>query len=71
MLKASNSYLWALVVALYFLEYGVWQLASDEFGAGVIFTVMALVWVARARVQYRKTRAKKPKTNPTDPSSGR
>jgi uncharacterized membrane protein len=66
MLKASNSYLWALVVALYFLEYGVWQLATDEFGAGVIFTVMALVWVALARMQYRKTRATKPKTNSTD-----
>ncbi|GAA3326420.1 MULTISPECIES: hypothetical protein [Paeniglutamicibacter] len=71
MLKASNSYLWALVVALYFLEYGVWQLATDEFGAGVIFTVMALVWVALARVQYRKTRAKKPKMNPADRRSDR
>jgi uncharacterized membrane protein len=70
MLKASNSYLWALVVALYFLEYGVWQLATDEFGAGVIFTVMALVWVALARMQYRKTRATKPKTNSTDRRSG-
>ncbi|MDO2934482.1 hypothetical protein Q2T94_09240 [Paeniglutamicibacter sulfureus] len=71
MLKASNSYLWALVVALYFLEYGVWQLATDEFGAGVIFTVMALVWVALARVQYRKTREKKPKMNPADRRSDR
>ncbi|MFL4479847.1 hypothetical protein ACIPUB_16420 [Paeniglutamicibacter sp. ORCA_105] len=71
MFKASNGYLWALVVALYFLEYGVWQLATDEWGAGIIFTMMALVWVALARMQYRKTRAKKPNMNPTDRSSGR
>ena len=71
MFKASNSYLWALFVALYFLEYGVWQLATDEWGAGIIFTVMALVWVALARMQYRKTRAKKPKMNRTDRRPGR
>jgi uncharacterized membrane protein len=71
MFKASNGYLWALVVALYFLEYGVWQLATDEWGAGIIFTMMALVWVALARMQYRKTRAKTRKMNPTDRRSGR
>lgn len=57
MFKASNSHFWALIVALYFLEYGAWQLATGELGAGIIFTVMAIVWVALARMQYRKTRA--------------
>jgi hypothetical protein len=58
MWKASNRHFWALIVALYFLEYGVWQLASDELVGGIIFIVMALVWVALARMQYRTTHAK-------------
>jgi hypothetical protein len=58
MWKASNRHFWALIVALYFLEYGVWQLASEELVGGIIFIVMALVWVALARMQYRKTHAK-------------
>lgn len=59
MLKASNSHFWALIVALYFLEYGVWQLAADEPGAGILFILMAIVWLALARMQYRKTHEKK------------
>lgn len=58
MWKASTSHFWALIVALYFLEYGVWQLASDELVGGIVFIVMALVWLALARMQYRKTHAK-------------
>lgn len=59
MFKASNSHFWALIVALYFLEYGVWQLAADELGAGILFIVMAIVWLGLGRMQYRKTHAKK------------
>ena len=66
MFKASKGHLWALVVALYFLEYGVRQLAADELGAGIIFTAMALVWAALARMQYRRTRPGRTDDNPTN-----
>ncbi len=68
MFKASNSHLWRLILALYFLEHGVWQLATDELSAGIIFVLMAFVWAALARMQYRKTHAEKTKNEPDGPS---
>ena len=50
MRKASNDHFWTLIVAPYSLEYGVWQFATDELGTGILFAVMALVWVVLTRM---------------------